>query len=69
LKFWEEQWPVIEKLTVLAVKKDWEDWLEQFCVSLSFIFTSAKPFALSSPLLIKGEGNYEYLEFDHVSDI
>ncbi|CAD7950981.1 unnamed protein product [Amoebophrya sp. A25] len=53
LSFWESQWERIEKLTELAVERDWEDYVEQFCLSLTFIFTSAQQHAVNSPLLIK----------------
>ena len=53
INFWESQWETIEKLTIIAVERDWEDYLEQFCLSLQAIFSSSDQFAIRSQLLIK----------------
>ncbi|CAD7945036.1 unnamed protein product [Amoebophrya sp. A120] len=53
LSFWENQWPQIERMTEYAVTKNWEDYVEQFCLSLNFIFQSAQAHAIMSPLLGK----------------
>jgi hypothetical protein len=37
---------------VLAVERDWEDYLEQFCLSLTAIFSSVEMWALNSKLLV-----------------
>merc|ERR1712194_533466 len=51
ITYWETHWNKISQLTLIACEKNWEDWLDQLCMSLNFIFQSGKNWALNSQLL------------------
>lgn len=52
LSLWEKSWSKLEEYAVLAVQHDFEDWLEQLCMSLAYVFGYSRHLMLDSPLFV-----------------
>eukprot|EP00397_Hematodinium_sp_SG-2012_P007283 GEMP01007325.1.p1 GENE.GEMP01007325.1~~GEMP01007325.1.p1 ORF type:complete len:961 (+),score=211.75 GEMP01007325.1:157-3039(+) len=44
LRIWERSWNNLEKYAIMAVQNDYEDWLEQLCMSLTFVFGHSRSY-------------------------